>query len=148
MLSFRYPSFTLKELTDILIQYKLDPIDPTSATPLPSMSGFAFAQCAASLPLLKSRDNNLANTVLALIKSTAPFILEPWLVKKLLPKTFRHPARSDDTLHSSEYPFTADELYNQVVDEAMKLSKGRLQHLLNRIEQVSYMKLILECNQI
>ena len=50
-----------------------------SLFPGPSVPGLAFACCAASLPLLQSRDTTVGRAVCALLKVALPLVLEPRL---------------------------------------------------------------------
>lgn len=68
---------------------------------VPSVSGFAFACSAASLPLLMSRDLQTACSVADLLNEALPFIFEP-----------------------------------QKNATFLEIERSRLQHLLNRMEQV------------
>jgi hypothetical protein len=74
----------------------------------PSLPGLAFAACAATLPLLLRRDVTTASRVASLLLSTLPFMLEP------------KAADVDPELFLSE------------------INCGRVQHLLNRMEQVRF----------
>ncbi len=77
-----------------------------SLFPGPSVPGLAFACCAASLPLLQSRDTTVGRAVRALLRVALPLVLEPRL--------------------------------SQATDGGMlmEVEHGRLQYLLNRVEQV------------
>ena len=82
-----------------------------SLFPGPSVPGLAFACCAASLPLLQSRDTTVCRAVCALLKVALPMVLEPRLSQQATKES----------------------------DEGMLLEveHGRLQYLLNRMEQVN-----------
>ena len=75
--------------------------------PQPSFPGVVFAALAASLPLLQTKDVQICNAVVSLFKTALPFVREPVLV-----------AESADSTTISEVDY------------------GRLQHLLNRMEQL------------
>lgn len=77
--------------------------------PGPSVPGLAFACCAASLPLLQARDNTLGRAVRSLLGAALPLLLEP---------------RLQGSNGSSDS------------DRLLDVEHGRLQHLLNRIEQL------------
>ena len=81
-----------------------------SLFPGPSVPGLAFACCAASLPLLQSRDTTVGRAVCALLRVALPLVLEPRLSQQA----------------------------KQESDKGMLLEveHGRLQYLLNRAEQV------------
>jgi hypothetical protein len=79
----------------------------------PSVAGFGFACCAASLPLLISRDLEIVASVVELVREALPMIFEPMKDPKL---------RQTETT--------------------------RLQHLLNRIDQVTDMRLVRKCTML
>lgn len=82
--------------------------------PSPSLSGFAFICCAAALPLLISRDIIYGLEVSQLCITAFPYIVEPFSRKQ----------RDADSNDSFMFSLT-------------DIDKFRIQHLLNRIEQVS-----------
>lgn len=85
------------------------PIGSLSALhPTPSFPGLAFACCAAALPLLQGSDTTVCRAVHRLLQTALPFLLEPRL----------------ESSHSD----------HQLLPE----EQARLQHLLNRMEQVQY----------
>eukprot|EP01032_Pedospumella_encystans_P014125 gene14125-16246_t len=81
-----------------------------SLFPGPSVPGLAFACCAASLPLLQSRDTTVGRAVCALLKVALPLVLEPRL--------------------SSQATNECDK------GMLLEVEHGRLQYLLNRVEQL------------
>jgi len=80
-----------------------------SLFPGPSVPGLAFACCAASLPLLQSRDTTVGRAVRALLSVALPLVLEP---------------RLSQATNESD------------VGMLVEVEHGRLQYLLNRVEQV------------
>ena len=78
-------------------------------SPAPSLSGLAFASCAASLPLLQGRDTVVAAQVLSLLRVALPMVQEPAVVPQA-PNAAAAPLSVED--------------------------RKRLQHLLNRGEQL------------
>jgi len=76
----------------------------------PSFPGMAFAACAASLPLLRTRDPVACSKVLTLFQASLHCIFEP------------------DTEHEHESV--------QIGERLNDIEKCRLKHLLRRIEQV------------
>lgn len=78
--------------------------------PPPSLPGYAFAICAATMPLLQTRDTHILPYVVSLLSSALPFIMEPEIEEtNANPSTF---------------------------NETITVNLGRFQHILNRIEQI------------
>lgn len=78
-----------------------------STIPVPSFSGFAFACCAAVLPLVKIQDIEVTMAV-----------------KKLFSTCWRFGLESEGNL---------------------QLNAGRIQHILNRFNQVCYHQFYIPC---
>lgn len=83
---------------------------PLRVSPAPSLPGLAFAACAAALPLLQGRDPQVGAQALSLIKTALPYIREPSVA-----------AAAGDGTNGVELAIT---------------DRKRMQHLLNRIEQL------------
>ncbi len=116
----RYP--VLPSSSDSRIEfYGLNEGEPPSnnieTAHIPSLSGLAFAIVAASLPLLRARDARIASAVLSSVRELGPYIIEPEVQ-----------IRGADSSN----------------DRAVDLCAKRLQHIFNRIEQVSAIHLILQ----
>jgi hypothetical protein len=77
--------------------------------PNPSLPGLAFAACAAALPLMQLRDIARGEVVVSLFKTAMSVLVEPKV--------------------ASQSEFDPNDLGDT--------DRGRIQHLLNRFEQVS-----------
>lgn len=80
--------------------------------PNPSLPGLAFACCAAALPLLQTNNTLVAAAVHSLLSVCLPYVVEP----KIVSLATKWGEEDRPPLSSVEY--------------------GRLQHLLNRVEQL------------
>lgn len=82
-----------------------------SMPPCPSLPGLAFAIVAASLPLLQTRNGTYAAPVARLVARALPIVVEPklWTLSS-----------GDNSYHLG----------------LSNVDRSRLQHLLNRMEQV------------
>jgi hypothetical protein len=76
--------------------------------PAPSYPGLAFACAAACLPLLRAQNTEVARSVLSVLRAALPHVLEPRINR------------------------SGSETGNALLE----VEKGRMQHLLDRLEQV------------
>jgi hypothetical protein len=79
-------------------------------SPPPSLPGYAFAICAAAMPLLQTRDTHILPYIVSLLSSALPFIMEPEI--------------EENNVNTATF------------NETSTLNLGRFQHILNRIEQI------------
>jgi hypothetical protein len=99
-----------------------------NVAPLPSVSGYAFAMCAAILPLLKRKDNKYAAEILEVIRVVIPYTFE-------ITNFIQHSTTSKNDGHSHISSQTVRD-HQQLVDS---LNKERFQHFVDRMEQVFFL---------
>ena len=76
MYSLRHPILPVTKYQSN-IETKLEKLGNLALLPLPSYPGLAFACSAAAMPLLQTRDPDIARSVYSLLKVALPYILEP-----------------------------------------------------------------------
>jgi hypothetical protein len=122
--NMRYPSITMEDEGLGFVSIYGEPIVRSSiamhnikttangVSPSPSLAGFAFACCAASLPLLQTKDTKILPSLTLLLKSTLPFIKEPTLFDNICVSNVGENITSKN------------------------INDLRVQHLLNRIDKI------------
>ena len=97
--------------------------------PSPSYAGLAFACCAAAMPLLQSKDTTVGRAVLSLLRAALPFVLEPRLEQG------QGQERGGGQQYMQNGTNSVGAPQGDVV--LLDVEAARIQHLLNRLEQVS-----------
>lgn len=100
--------------------------NPVEFATVPSLPGFAFAVCAAVLPLLRARDISTAAVVVSLVQKCLPLLIEPSMCSRA---ASYHDQGNRDDLRIGTPAF-------QLSYENYLLVRSRFQHLFNRVEQV------------
>jgi hypothetical protein len=107
----------MKQMQNVL-EYRypnLHTVEPqTQLSPRPSVSGFHFALCAATLPLLRTKDTKMMIQIISIVRAAMPFVVEH--------------SENFEELRGSDV-FDENHIYS--------LNVKRLQHLLSRFDQVS-----------
>ena len=99
----------------------------TPTAPGGSLAGTAFAISAAVMPLLRSGDVAICSAALSVLQKSLPLCMEPI-----------YGLGSDEPIHELIGAGVAEESAMDLMARMTTLCTERLQHLISRLEQVSY----------
>lgn len=77
ILPSRTASSSTHSVDENIQEKKYDMLAKLALLPLPSYTGLAFASCAAAMPLLQTRDTDIARSVYSVLEAALPYIMEP-----------------------------------------------------------------------